>query len=124
MAIGNLPTKIPIIGIHGAVIFSDANLPLPMTHGQYDQLLAISEPTNFIIGVVQPKVTDTYIKSSDHIFFESGTAAKIVDAFEMDDDLMAVHVKGLCRFVLIEEFMVEQKFRYGNVSYNKYIYVY
>ncbi|MBP9752804.1 MAG: LON peptidase substrate-binding domain-containing protein [Proteobacteria bacterium] len=125
MNISNLPLKIPVIGIHGAVIFSDANLPIPMLHSQYKQLLAISESTNNIVGIVQPLVVDAIqpLEEKDRRhFYQSGTAVQIEDVTEIDDMMMAVHVTGLCRFVIEEEFFDNQKFRYAKVSYNKYIF--
>ncbi|CAO5675160.1 MAG: Lon protease [Holosporales bacterium] len=124
MDIANLPTKIPIIGVHGAVIFSDANLPIPMSQSQYVQLLAICEQTDNVIGIVQPiSVDPSIIKlENDRHFYKSGTAVKVENVIEIDDAMFAVHVTGLCRFIIEEEFLSNQKFRFAKVSYNKYIF--
>lgn len=117
-----LPTKIPLVSVSGAVVFSDTNLPIPMNYQQYEQLLFISEPTNYTIGIVQPKSNHHVSITTSIPLFRSGTAVRIIDAFELDDHMMAVQVRGLCRFMIENEFIVNHKYRFADVSYTKYIY--
>lgn len=122
MTLSDLPLELPLLNVYGAVVFSDTQLPLPMTEEQYEKLLVMSEKTNFVIGVVQPRTTDRVTLSTKIPIFNSGTAVQINGASEYDDSLLIVKVKGLCRFIIEEEFMQDNKYRIAKVSYNKYIY--
>lgn len=122
MILADLPLQLPLLNVYGAVVFSDTQLPLPMTEEQYERLLAITEDTNFIVGIVQPKQSQSSSSHGNFPIFQSGTAAQINGASEYNDSFLIVRVKGLCRFIIEEEFMVQNKYRYAKVSYNKYIY--
>lgn len=122
MAISELPSQLPLLNVYGAVVFSDTHLPLPMTEEQYETILALSEKTNFIIGIVQPKTPEIFTTKGRLPIFHSGTAVELNGVSEYDDTIVIVQVKGLCRFIIEDEFMMDNKFRYAKVSYNKYIY--
>jgi Lon protease-like protein len=122
MTISELPLQLPLLNVYGAVVFSDTQLPLPMTEEQYGTILSLSEKTNFIIGIVQPKNPENLAIRGLLPIFHSGTAVQLNGASEYDDNHVIVQVKGLCRFIIKDEFMVDNKFRYAKVSYNKYIY--
>jgi Lon protease-like protein len=122
MAISELPLQLPLLNVYGAVVFSDTQLPLPMTEEQYETILSLSEKTNFVIGIVQPKNPEGTPMKGCLPIFRSGTAVQLNGANEYDDRLVIVQVKGLCRFSIEDEFMIDNKFRYAKVSYNKYIY--
>ena len=70
---------LPILCIHGAVVFPDTILPIPMTVDQYEILLSETDDTDGVLGIVQP----SDIKQEDKTrlpIFGSGTA---VDALRI-----------------------------------------
>lgn len=123
MKTNTLPTYLPVISVYGAIIFCDAVLPLPVNAEQYNYLYNLSLENDGIVGIIQPITTDARSPLPLH---SSGTAAKIVGKTELDDETYIVHLKGLCRFVVeedyIEDFVADHCHRFVRVSYNKYIF--
>lgn len=117
----DLPDRLPLLTVYGAVVFPDAELPLPMSEQQYENLLTLSEDTDFIVGIVQPKKPNEQLKKNLPVF-QSGTAARIVGASEIEDSMFIVNLKGLCRFNIEDDYVINNRSRYAKVSYNKYIY--
>lgn len=110
---------LPILCIHGAVVFPDAILPIPMTMDQYEILLSETEDSDGVLGIVQP----SDIKQEDKTrlpIFGSGTAVEIVDMDPDYDDMVVVHLKGICRFRILEELEKTNAMRRAVVSYKTY----
>lgn len=110
---------LPILCIHGAVVFPDAILPIPMTMDQYEILLSETEDSDGVLGIVQP----SDIKQEDKTrlpIFGSGTAVEIVDMDPDYDDMVVVHLKGICRFRILEELEKTSAMRRAVVSYKTY----
>lgn len=111
---------LPFLCIHGAVVFPQAVLPIPMTMSQYEILLSETQETEGILGVIQP--TDITQPRLDKLpVFQLGTAVLIADMEPEQDDLAIVHLKGLCRFTLLEEVPKVNLMRRGIVSYKSYV---
>lgn len=110
---------LPILCIHGAVVFPDAVLPIPMTMDQYEILLSETEDSDGLLGIVQP----SDIKQEDKTrlpIFGSGTAVEIVEMDPDYDDMVVVHLKGICRFRILEEVAKTSSMRRAVVSYKTY----
>jgi Lon protease-like protein len=110
---------LPILCIHGAVVFAGTILPIPMTMEQYEILLNETDDTDGILGIIQP----SDIKKEDKTklpIFDFGTAVEIVDMDPTYDDMVIVHLKGICRFRVLEELPKTSSMRRAVVSYKKY----
>ncbi len=110
---------LPILCIHGAVVFPGTILPIPMTMEQYEILLSETDATDGILGIVQPSDITKEDKTKLPIF-NFGTAVEIVDMDPTYDDMVIVHLKGICRFRILEELSKTSSMRRAVVSYKKY----
>ncbi|CAO5680501.1 MAG: hypothetical protein NEHIOOID_00271 [Holosporales bacterium] len=119
MSTNTLPTLLPVISVHGAVIFCDTILPLPVNEEQCHFLKQLERKSDGIIGIAQPLTLN--IKSPLPLY-SSGTAVKIVDITEQDEGIYIAELKGLCRFVIEEDLNDYGDSRYIRVCYNKYIF--
>ncbi|CAO4847860.1 MAG: hypothetical protein CNLJKLNK_00736 [Holosporales bacterium] len=120
MKTDTLPTYLPVISVHGAVIFCDTILPLPVNEEQCNFLMKVADKNDGVIGVVQPLAIN---KNMPLPLYSSGTAAEIVNVTEHDEGgVYIAELKGLCRFVIEEELNDHGSSRYIRVSYNKYIF--
>ncbi len=118
-SIENLPTLLPLLPLHGAVLLPRAQLPIPIFEADYLTMVAESLKTHHIIGVVQPMLKDMNIEDNIPLF-RSGCAGKIADINEIEDGRLLVTLNGLCRFDIVQELPVENGHRKATVCYDRY----
>ncbi len=117
--IDTLPTLLPLLPLHGAVLLPRAQLPIPIFEVDYLSMVADSLKSHHIIGVVQPILKDMNVEENISLF-RSGCAGKISDISEIEDERLLVTLTGLCRFDIVEELPVENGQRKATVCYDRY----
>lgn len=117
--IENLPTLLPLLPLHGAVLLPRSQLPIPIFEVDYLSMVAESLKTHHIIGVVQPMLKDMNVEENIPLF-RSGCSGKISDINEIEDGRLLVTLTGLCRFDIIQELPIENGQRKAMVSYDRY----
>lgn len=120
--IKHLPTVLPLIPLHGAILMPRAALPIPILENDYLSLIGHVPRDHSYIGVVQPLIENNKQKDIDHSqsFFKTGCAGRIVDIIEPEEGHFIITLYGECRFDLIEEIEHEQAYSTASVDYERY----
>lgn len=115
----NLPTLIPLLPLHGAVLLPRSQLPIPIFELDYLSMIAESIKNHNMIGVVQPILKDLNVEESLPLF-KSGCLGKITDINEAEENRLVITLSGISRFDIIEELPAEHGYRRAIVSYDRY----
>lgn len=109
----SLPSIIPILPLHGAVLLPHSQLPIPLSERDFALTLGPAIRKYSVVGIVQPK---------DHgdLLFRTGCVGRVSDAREIEDDRVLCVLTGLCRFHIIEEVDIENDYRCALVSYDDF----
>jgi Lon protease-like protein len=114
-----LPTLIPLLPLHGAVLLPRSQLPVPIFEVDYLSMVAESIKSHYMIGVVQPMLKNLNLEENLPLF-KSGCLGKIIDINEIEENRLVITLSGISRFDIIEELSSEQGYRRALVSYDRY----
>lgn len=104
-----LPTRVPLVAIHGIVLMPRAHLPIPLTD---DECLALYQGHGYV-GVLQSGV----IPGQKEQFFRTGCLGRVVD-METVNHRIILDIQGVCRFDIKN--VAEEKSALAHVSYDRY----
>jgi len=113
----NLPNKIPIFPLSGAIFFPRTILPLNIFEDRYIQLINDSMKENRMFGMVQPKNK----KSSLPEVYKIGCLGKIVSFNETKDKRFIISLSGIIRFKIKNEIKEEKLYRNFEVDYSEFL---
>ena len=118
-SIKELPTKIAIFPLTGAVLFPQTQLPLNIFEPRYVQMIndALSSPDR-IIGMIQPVLLKD--ESSSNKLKNVGCAGRISSFSETGDGRLLVTLTGLIRFKTSEELITTTPYRQVISDYKDY----
>ncbi len=114
-----LPTLIPLLPLHGAVLLPRSQLPIPIFEIDYLSMIAESIKSHHMIGVVQPILKNLNMEE-DLSLFKSGCLGRIIDINEAEESRLIITLSGISRFDIIEEVASEHGYRRALVSYDRY----
>lgn len=115
----NLPTVIPLLPLHGAVLLPRSQLPIPIFEIDYLTMVAESIKSHHMIGVVQPILKNLNVEESLPLF-KSGCLGKIIDINEAEENRLVITLSGISRFDIVEELPSDHGYRRAIVSYDRY----
>lgn len=120
----DLPQRLPVFPLRGAILLPRANLPLNVFEPRYLAMLDEVISGSRVLGVVQP-ATDANPKESPTDPSASlkriGCAGRVTAYQETDDGRLMITLTGLCRFEIEKEEPSGAPFRTMHVSYAKFI---
>ncbi len=117
----HLPTVLPLIPLHVAILMPRAALPVPISESDYLTLIGNVPREHAYIGVVQPLFDHNKMNGeSSASLFKIGCAGRIVDVIEPEEGQFIITLFGECRFDLIEEIEYEHAYRTATVDYERY----
>lgn len=116
----DLPTLIPLLPLHGAVLLPRSQLPIPIFEVDYLSMIAESIKSHHMIGVVQPILKNLNVEENLPLF-KSGCLGKIIDINEAEENLLIITLSGVVRFDIVEELPLEHDYRRAIVSYDRYV---
>jgi Lon protease-like protein len=114
-----LPTLIPLLPLHGAVLLPRSQLPIPIFEIDYLSMIAESIKSHHMIGVVQPILKNLNVEENLSLF-KSGCLGRIIDINEAEESRLIITLSGISRFDIIEEVASEHGYRRALVSYDRY----
>jgi len=115
----DLPTELPLLAVHGAVLLPMAQLPIPVgDFSNVDTMAEILKNSQFL-GVVQTMPGAD--EDDEHMpVYKTGCVGKINDIQEIDEGQFVVIIKGVGRFKILEESFSPKGYRQIKVSYSEY----
>ena len=116
VSLDDLPKKIPIFPLTGAVLFPKTQLPLNIFEPRYVQMLnaALSTPHK-LIGMIQP------IAGSDNSLKKVGCVGRVTSYNETDDHRYLITLNGIIRFEIENELDTTTQYRQVEVNYENFI---
>jgi Lon protease-like protein len=116
VSINDLPKKIPIFPLTGAVLFPKTQLPLNIFEPRYVQMLnaALATPHK-LIGMIQP------IAGSDNSLKKVGCVGRVTSYNETDDHRYLITLNGIIRFEIENELDTTTQYRQVEVNYENFI---
>ena len=116
VSLEDLPKKIPIFPLTGAVLFPKTQLPLNIFEPRYVQMLnaALATPHK-LIGMIQP------IAGSDKSLKKVGCVGRVTSYNETDDHRYLITLNGIVRFEVENELDTTTQYRQVEVNYENFI---
>ena len=116
VSLDDLPKKIPIFPLTGAVLFPKTQLPLNIFESRYVQMLnaALATPHK-LIGMIQP------IAGSDNSLKKVGCVGRVTSYNETDDHRYLITLNGIIRFEIKNELDTTTRYRQVEVNYENFI---
>ena len=114
--IQEIPKKIPIFPLTGAVLFPDTQLPLNIFEPRYIQMIDDCMKSDRIIGMIQPKNNSGKVPE----LYNIGCAGKITSFNETNDGRYLIVINGISRFKILKEINSEKLYRKFDVSFTEY----
>jgi Lon protease-like protein len=116
VSLEDLPKKIPIFPLTGAVLFPKTQLPLNIFEPRYVQMLnaALATPHK-LIGMIQP------IAGSEKSLKKVGCVGRVTSYNETDDHRYLITLNGIVRFEIENELDTTTQYRQVEVNYENFI---
>jgi len=97
----DLPQKIPVFPLSGALLLPRAELPLNIFEPRYLAMVDHAMSADRLIGIIQPAAGH----ESDAVppLMKVGCVGRIISYTETADDRVLITLSGVCRFQLVSE---------------------
>ena len=114
----DLPQKIPVFPLSGALLLPGAELPLNIFEPRYLTMVDHAMSGSRLIGIIQPARG----QESHPVppLMEVGCVGRIISYAESSDDRMLITLSGICRFQLVGELEVLTPYRQIMANYHPY----
>ena len=118
-SIVELPSRLAIFPLTGAVIFPQTQLPLNIFEPRYIQMIdeVLSTPDR-IMGMIQPNLSKTDLKPNE--LKKVGCAGRVSSFSETGDGRYLVTLTGLIRFEIAQELDTTTPYRQIMTNYENY----
>ncbi len=112
-----LPGKLPLFPLAGALLLPRADLPLNIFEPRYLAMMDEAMTGERMIGMIQPQPGDGAEKPS---LLRIGCAGRITSYSETGNGRILVTLTGICRFELQDELEVTTPYRRARVSFENF----
>ncbi len=120
----DLPPRIPIFPLRGAILLPRATLPLNVFEPRYLEMLDYAMSGDRLIGIVQPAVAETgEYEESPHGpvgLRNVGCVGRVTSYQEVDHARRMITLTGVMRYDVLDEALTDLPFRVMSVSYDRY----
>lgn len=121
----DLPPRIPLFPLRGAILLPRATLPLNVFEPRYLEMIDDAMSGDRLIGIVQP------IQDADHDEEESplgrsvalrnvGCVGRVTSYQEVDDGRLVITLTGIARYDILDEAVTDRPYRVASVSYDRF----
>jgi len=105
----DLPQRLPLFPLAGALLLPRADLPLNIFEPRYLEMVDDALSGERMIGMIQPRLDGG--SAEVPALMQIGCAGRITSFAETSDGRMLVTLTGVCRFRLVNELRVETPYR-------------
>jgi uncharacterized protein len=121
----DLPPRIPVFPLRGAILLPRSTLPLNVFEPRYLAMIDDCMSSTRIIGIIQPKSNSEAGERESPLgksvnLKTIGCAGRVTSYQELDDDRLIITITGLCRFEIIGEAETGKPYRTMSVSYDRF----
>jgi uncharacterized protein len=119
----DLPPRIPVFPLRGAILLPRATLPLNIFEPRYLEMIDDVMSGGRIIGILQPIVSgddeESPIEKTAGLR-SVGCAGRVTSYQELDDGRLIITLTGITRFQCVGEAETEMAYRIMSVSYDRF----
>lgn len=120
----DLPPRLALFPLRGAILLPRATLPLNVFEPRYLSLIDDAVSGSRVIGIIQPmgrEDDDGESPESKSVGLRRvGCAGRITSYQELDDGRLMVTLTGVARFEVLDEAVTAKPYRTGSVSYDRF----
>jgi uncharacterized protein len=121
----DLPPRIPVFPLRGAILLPRATLPLNVFEPRYLSMLEDVMSGQRVIGILQPAGSgdDDDVESPKDkslVLRRVGCAGRVTSYQELDDGRLVITITGIMRFECIDEAETGTPYRVMSVSYDRF----
>lgn len=120
----DLPPRIPVFPLRGAILLPRATLPLNVFEPRYLEMLDAVMSGDRLIGIIQPAVADAaeYEESPRNSvdLRRVGCVGRVTSYQEVDEGRRMITLTGIMRYDVIDEAVTDLPYRVMSVSYDRY----
>ncbi|MEI9901059.1 MAG: LON peptidase substrate-binding domain-containing protein [Hyphomicrobium sp.] len=120
----DLPPRIPVFPLRGAILLPRATLPLNVFEPRYLEMLDDVMGGDRVIGIIQPAAADSgeYEESprAPVILRNVGCVGRVTSYQEVDHARRMITLTGVMRYDVLDEAMTDLPYRVMSVSYDRY----
>ncbi len=121
----DLPPRIPVFPLRGAILLPRASLPLNVFEPRYLQMLADVLAGARFLGILQPARVDGTLDRESPTGKSAplrsiGCVGRVSAYQELDDGRLAISVTGVARFEVVGEAVTDKPYRILSVSYDRF----
>ena len=117
--IADLPDRLPIFPLAGALLLPHTQLPLNIFEPRYLAMFDAAISGNRVIGMIQPVETAAEGAAAPKLY-ATGCAGRITSFAELADNRMLVTLTGIARFTVKSELEVGSPFRQVEADYSAF----
>lgn len=119
----DLPRRLPIFPLRGAILLPRATLPLNVFEPRYLAMIDHVMSGSRLLGILQPTTSDDGGESPEGKSFglhKVGCAGRVTSYRELDDGRYAITLTGVMRFEVLDEAETEHPFRIVSAAYDRF----
>ncbi len=117
----DLPPRIPVFPLRGAILLPRATLPLNVFEPRYLAMLDDVMSGARILGMVQPSGADEESPEGKAVDLRRvGCAGRVTTYQELNDGRLMITLTGLARFDILDEAPIAKPYRVMGVSYDRF----
>lgn len=115
--IADLPDRIPVFPLDGAILLPRAQLPLNIFEPRYLNMIddALASPHR-MIGMIQPVGEDATVPAMAGV----GCAGRIVSFSETDDGRYLITLRGIARYEMSGEISCDTPYRQAEITWERF----
>lgn len=110
----DLPNRIPVFPLRGAILLPRAELPLNVFEPRYLEMVEEALRGDRVIGIIQPGETGEAVESPDGKdvgLKRIGCLGRLTAYQELPDGRLRINLSGIARFVVLREEETQKPFR-------------
>ncbi len=121
----DLPPRIPVFPLRGAILLPRATLPLNVFEPRYLEMLDDVMSGDRVIGIVQPAI-DTINDDEESPLGRSvglrnvGCAGRVTSYQEVENSRLVITLTGIMRYEILDEALTDLPYRVASVSYDRF----
>jgi Lon protease-like protein len=119
----DLPARIPVFPLRGAILLPRATLPLNIFEPRYLDMIEDVMSGARVIGILQPRISgddeESPIEKTAGLR-SVGCAGRVTSYQELDDGRLIITLTGISRFECVGETETDTPYRVMSVSFDKF----
>lgn len=119
----DLPPRIPVFPLRGAILLPRATLPLNVFEPRYLEMLEDVMAGDRLIGIIQPAGPGSDDEESPREIVplrSIGCVGRVTSYQEVDNGRLSITLTGVTRYDVIDEALTDRPYRVVSVSYDRF----